>query len=575
MARASALTTAPAATTALARLERLHLDFSPATAASRLPLLRVLERHALRTAGQVLRLHEILCFHRAYAGEARVLAQVERMLVRFDRRADLRAHRDALADSGIAGTRIHERFFGGQALWLATRWPRQLRLDRDDAEAEARIAAALPALLGPAEAQALAELRLDGHAALDRLRGPLTDAVFLRRLIDAQPGSSLAREALSDRIDASHVLKPGAGTPSRTQAFFAAAPRALAAPLQASRPDLRAELARAPRSMRRLPRTDGQALADLAQAAMVVRARSLEAFSYADPADAWLVDDGDGLAFGLLGLLPARRYAVPTLLGGLTLRNGVPIGYLQADLTGRGAAISFNTFDTFRGAEAAYTFARFLAALHHGWGSTSFTIEPYQLGWHNDEGLASGAWWFYAKLGFAPRDAAVRRLAAAERARLARRPGARSSPATLRRLAAAHLFFDVDPAHALPLPRWPERALAAGARLSATRGADRTAALQAAGESLRVRLGVSSWRGFSADQRAAWNALAPLVLDMDLERWSEAERAALVPLLRAKGGRSERGYLQRVIAHRRFEAALFTAPAPAAATRRLRPRAGR
>jgi hypothetical protein len=573
VARAPALTPTPAAATALAQLERLRLDLSPATAASRLPLLLVLERHALRTAGQVLRLHELLCFHRAYPGEACVLAKVQHMLARFERRADLRAHRDALADSGIAGTRIRYRFFGGQALWLATRWPQQLRLDRDDAEAEARIAAALPSLLGPAEAQALAELRLDGHAALDRLRGPLTDAVVLRRLIDAQPGSSLAREALSDRIDAAHVLEPGPGTPSRTQAFFAAAPREPASAPQLARPDLRAELARAPHAMRRLAPADGQALADLAQAAMVTRARSLEAFSCANPADAWLVHDrrGDGLAFGLLGLVPGRRYAVPTLLGGLTLRNGVPIGYLQADLTGRSAAISFNTFDTFRGTEAAYTFARFLAALHHGWGSTSFTIEPYQLGWHNDEGLASGAWWFYAKLGFAPRDEAAQRLAAAERARLARRPGARSSPATLRRLAAAHLFFDVDPAHALPLPRWPERALAAGARLSATHGADRAAALQAAGEALRVRLGVPSWRGFSADQRAAWNALAPLVLDMDLERWSEPERAALVPLLRAKVGRSERDHLRRVIAHPRFEAALFAAPSP----RRVRPPAGR
>lgn len=555
MVLAAAVTTAPRA---LAQLETLRLDLSPATAAMRLPLLLVLGRTPLRTAAQVLRLHELLCFHRAYPGDARVLARVQRMLAGFARRADLRAHRAALADSGIAGTRIHYRFFGGQALWLATRWPQHLRLDRSDAEAEARIAAALPSLLSAAEAQALAELKLDGHAALDRLRGPHTDAVFLRRLIDAGPGSSLAREALSDQLDASHVLEPGPGTPSRTQAFFAAAPQALAAPLRASRPELRAELARAPRSMRRLPSAEGQALADLAQAAMVTRARSLEAFSYANPADAWLVDDGDGLAFGLLGLLPERRYAVPTLLGGLTLRNGVPIGYLQADLTGRSAAISFNTFDTFRGAEAAFTFARFLAALHHGYGSTSFTIEPYQLGLGNDEGLASGAWWFYAKLGFAPRDAAVRRLAQAERERIARRPGQRSSEATLRKLAAAHLFFDLGPP--LPLPRWPALALAAGARLTASHGADRAAALAAAGDALCERCGLPSWRGFTRDERAAWNGLAPIVLELPLERWTDDERRALIPVLRAKGGRSERDYLQRLIAHPRLEAALLGGP---------------
>jgi hypothetical protein len=95
----------------------------------------------------------------------------------------------------------------------------------------------------------------------------------------------------------------------------------------------------------------------------VTRARSLEAFSFADARDAWLVDDGDGLAFAFVGVVPERRHAVASYYGGLTLRNGVPIGYHQADVVGRGAALSFNTFDTFRGGEAAFTFGRWLAAL--------------------------------------------------------------------------------------------------------------------------------------------------------------------------------------------------------------------
>ena len=38
------------------------------------------------------------------------------------------------------------------------------------------------------------------------------------------------------------------------------------------------------------------------------------------------------LAFGLLGMIPERRHPVAALYGGLTLRNGVPIGYVQADI---------------------------------------------------------------------------------------------------------------------------------------------------------------------------------------------------------------------------------------------------
>lgn len=156
----------------------------------------------------------------------------------------------------------------------------------------------------------------------------------------------------------------------------------------------------------------------------------------------------------------------------------MPIGYVQADIVGRSAALSFNTFETFRGGEAAYTFARWLAVLKAVFGTTSFSIEPYQLGLHNDEALESGAWWFYAKLGFAPRDAATLHRASAEQARLARRKGLRSRRTTLQALAATHLFFDLDAAQ--PVPRIPlgELGLAAAAALSAQSGCDRERALR-------------------------------------------------------------------------------------------------
>ena len=310
----------------------------------------------------------------------------------------------------------------------------------------------MPPLLTHTEAVALRELDLAGYAALDRLRGrDESDAVFLLRRIAAMPGDDFTREAFSDTVDASYVLEPGRDTPSRTAAQLRCAPLAWRhAPLQRDRPELRAEIARAPRAMRRLSLADGQALVDLARGAMASRERSLEAFSFADARDAWLVDDGDGLAFGFAGVVAARRHPIAATYGSLTLRNGVPIGYGQADLVGASAALSFNTFETFRGAEAGYTFARWLAALRWLLGARSFTLDPYQLGHDNDEAIESGAWWFYAKLGFGPRDAATLRLMRDERARSQRRARHRTPPETLRELAEHPLFFEFDPARPRP-----------------------------------------------------------------------------------------------------------------------------
>ncbi len=85
--------------TSLAALERCRLECGAAAADTKLALLKQLARTRLDSANSVLRLHEVLCFMRAYP-DAVVLAQTQAMLAGFATRADLRAHRAKLADSG-------------------------------------------------------------------------------------------------------------------------------------------------------------------------------------------------------------------------------------------------------------------------------------------------------------------------------------------------------------------------------------------------------------------------------------------------------------------------------------------
>ncbi len=541
---------------ALADLERLRDQYTPDAAARKLAALRKLARRRLRTADQVRRLHEVLCFLRAWPDDAAVLHQVEFLLVGFGRRTDLRAHRDALAYSGIVGTVIWFPFFYPTARWIAQRWPDALRLDRNDAVADESIGKLLPTLVTPLEAHALREAHLTGYAALDRLRGRRSDATFLIERVDAMPGSDETREAFYDVINPSCELRPAAGTPSRTDAHYARAPRSWQkGPLRRGRPELHAELQRLPRTLRRVSRADGEALVTLAHGAMITRQRDLDTIAHGNARDVWLADDGEGLAFALIGMVPERRAALPALYGGLTLKNGVPIGYWQADFLGRSAAVSFNTFETFRGGESAHHFARLLATLRGFAGVSSFSIEPYQLGLGNDEGIESGAWWFYVKLGFRPRARPAVRLAAAELQRQRARPQHRSTPQTLRALAVHHLHFDLDPQRPAPL-LLPARI---GLRVSdhlASLATDRTVATQRALAEAGRRCGLASLDGFTRNERTAWCGLAPLIAALPMAHWSAEDRAALVALARAKGAASERGFAQRLGAHSRLEASL-------------------
>ena len=545
----------------LGALEQARSGYGPGRAETKLALLRDLQRTRLGSARQVARLHEALGFLRAYPDDARVLRQVERMLASFTRRSDFRRHRAALADTGLAGTTTRYRFFWPTARWLARRWPGQLRLDREDGDAGEKIGAALPLLVPGVDSGSLREIGLPGFAALDRLRARgETDAAFFVRRLEAMPGDTFTREALHDAIDATYLLRPGPATPNRTHARDARAPVVFQTePLRQAPPDVRHELRRPPRAVRLLTRPEGRRLIELARGAMVTRARDLDAFAYGDPADVRVVeDDGGGLRFAAIGMLPERRALLAAIYGFLTLRNGVPIGYVQVDALGHWAAISFNTFDTYRGGEAAFVFARMLASARHLFGVESFSIEPYQLGRGNAEGLASGAWWFYYKLGFRPRAPAARRLARREVDRSRARPGYRSSEETLRQLSRWHLFFDLDPRRRRRLPPIAELSLRAAQVQTAPVGAGGDQGSAGAEREAMRLCGVRSLAGLTPGERLAWRRWSPLVNALPgLSRWSRADRRALAEVVRAKGGRRESDFAARFLAHPRLGATLL------------------
>ncbi len=543
----------------LRALERLKDEYVAGSAEAKLALLRRLGRADLRSARSVWRLHELLCFLRAYPDDARVLAQVERMLARFAARSDLRRARAALAGTGIAGTPIRYPFFWSTLRWLARRWPQRLAIDRSDSEVADRLAAALPLLLSWAEAAALKLLQPPAFAVLDRLRARgESDAAFLARRIAAMPGDGFTREAFHDALDPAYVLKPGPDTPARTHARHATAPVVFQrAPLRRTRPDLREELGRRYRGVRAVSAREGEQLIELARSAMVTRSRDLDAFAYGNPRDVRLADDGGGLAFVLIGVIAERRQLIPATCGYLILHNGVPIGYGEAFVTGRAATMTFNIFESFRGGEAAHTCARTLAMVRHAFGAESFSFDQYQLGKGNDEAIASGAWWFYYKLGFRPLAAAARSLMRRELARMRARPGHRSSAATLRALAESHMLFDFERTRTPALVPIAEVGLRVGDKL-AKLGERESALAQCSREALRLT-GLRSLRGFSAGERLAWQRWSPLVALAlpGVTRWNLAQRRALARVIRAKGGGDESEFLARFAAHPKLERALF------------------
>ena len=532
----------------LKQLESLKYEFGPQAAKQKKTCLQVLKSAQLKTADQVTRLHEILCFMQAWPDDEALRSSVDSMLARFDRRGDLRRHADDLANTGIAGTPVHFSFYAVTALWLAERWPGQLHIDWEEFENAATVERFLNLLASYSETPALESIPLELPDWINRLKGPQeTDAVFVIKRLAVLISNEFLHEHLYDELDIPLSLTPGPGVPNRTRAKYDKSPIAYqTTPLIRTRPVVEEEIRRPLAPPQLLSRAEGTRLVDLARAAMVTRQRDLDAFAYADAHDVSLLDD-NSLRFVLFGVLPQRRFLLETLYGFLVLKSGVPISYGAITCLFNSAEVAYTIFDTFRGGESARIFVRTLALVRQVFGCDTFMIDPYQLGADNEDALKSGAWWFYQKLGFRPRDKKLLKLMEREMSTMRRRPRHRSPLAVLKQLASENVYLDLnkqrdDVVGVLDLANV---GLKITDLLASRFGSDREQGEKTLAAEAAARLNVPGFHGWSAGEKLAWRRWSPLVaLLKDLDRWPDADQAALVRLIRAKGGRQELDYLQ-------------------------------
>ncbi|MBX3464638.1 MAG: hypothetical protein KF830_15825 [Planctomycetes bacterium] len=200
-----------------------------------------------------------------------------------------------------------------------------------------------------------------------------------------------------------------------------------------------------------------------------------------------------------------------------------------------------------------------LAVTRQLYGSDTFTVFPYQLGGEgNQEGLASGSWWFYQKLGFRAREPEVLATMERELAAMARRQEHRTSIATLQQLAAHNVYWSAGRARDDVIGVFPlaNLGLAVTDLLARRFGADRERGERVCADEAAALCGVRGWQGWPDEQALWWRRWAPLVMLLGVEGWTAAERRALVEVVRKKGGQRESDYVRALDGHRRLRAAL-------------------
>ncbi len=531
-------------------------------------LLATLSRRRFADVESLIRFHEALLFLRAFPQGPGVVSRTEKLLETFHQRVEeLRASGadfgafDTFEVSGIAGTAMQDTLSFDVVRWLARRIPRNIGIDWDDYEEERAQAATWPRFLPLLDEDAFVEANIPWLRWLRTAKDADSELEWLIRRFEQMPLPDREKAELYDplRLPVRWQLQ---NLPlSRTRNWLR--PRSIYYHMEPliprSQVNLGHELSQPGPALKKLPLRQGKAVMEMIREIMSVRYRELYGTTLGDPRSVVRAEVGRGVVIHLWNLPPDRRLPLRAYAAGFTLKNGVPINYIEAIGLCEWIEVGFNTFYTYRDGETAWIYAQALRCLHRHMGAKCVSVYPYQIGQGNDEALESGAFWFYRKLGFRPGRPELLRLTEREEQRIVSARAYRSSRRVLQRLAQGHVFYELPGSEKKVWDRFSTRNL--GLQVN------RRMAREFGGESRRIRdasaaavgraLGVQPKRWNPLEQQAFENWALVLALIPDLARWTQAEKRGLVKILRAKTSRNEMQYLRLTLKHSRLRQELL------------------
>jgi hypothetical protein len=558
----------------LTSLEAAKSGFGRGASSHAQNLLDQLGRRQFRDSKSLIRFHESLLFLRAFPQSRMVIAKIERLLDTFDVRVEKLRHLgvdmsafDDFDTSGIAGTTMQDSLNFDAARWLAHRIARNVKIAWDDYEEERAMGSTWPRFIPLLAEDADVEANIPWRSWLNTARGRERDLAWLIRRFEQLPISNRERAELYDslrlplrwRLENLKLSRSRNWTQPK-QFYYHREPL-----LVRSQVSLAHELTQPTPPLVKLSRRDGVAVMDAIREVMVVRYRELYGTTLGDPNSVVRASLGRGVVMYFWSLPADRRLPLRAYVAGFTLKNGVPINYIEAIGLCEWIEVGFNTFYTYRQGETAWIYAQALRCLCAVTGATTISVYPYQIGQNNDEALDSGAFWFYRKLGFRSGSSDLEQLARREEQRIAANPHYRTPKKTLKQLAEAHVFYElkrIDASSASASGTWDtfstrNLGLLVNRRMARDFRGDSGSIRRASVAAVSRALGINLSRWSVTERKAFENWSLVLALIPNLRRWTPQQKTDAAKVIRAQAGRNEMSYLHLTQRHPRLREELL------------------
>jgi hypothetical protein len=433
---------------ALHTLQSLRTKYDAAALAEKKRLLKSELNPAKATAKELFELHELLLFIRAYPDNEDLLHLAEQCQEKCNNaiqrilRKQSSSNQRIFENSGIIGTTITGCFSYDLVNWLHHQYPTAICFDSfggDVEEVYAHLLSLLPASIREHytdHGYATAEEWLQTSASHDRYH----QLKLILSLFSNEQLHFRQRDSLFDRIQL-YVEIDTTRVPCRSNIKVPRPTIFLHQDGLVRKTDLQAILQEALPEEKKLTNEEKQHYITAVRLQLLSLYRETDPGTYADINDLHVYHVGRGMEIVLQGMQPDRRNPIDAYIGFMAFKNGLPYAYGGAWLLGKMAKIGINVFPSFRGGESAWFFAQLKRVYYQQFNPAYFVAEPYQIGRDNPEGIETGAFWFYYRLGYRPLQKKLQQMAAEHWKTMLSKPGKKSPVKVLLQLVEDEMVY--------------------------------------------------------------------------------------------------------------------------------------
>ncbi len=400
----------------------------------KLSLLNALSKEKI-TGKKDLQLHyDSLLFLIAYPDNKTIYNLASRLLRQLQ--SYIQSHepiKDKLYNSGITNTWLCAAYSFELVKWLRKKYPTSIRLSSFEAD-EGQIQSTLAVVMRKVESEILLDGNADWRSWLSRSYPPGED--LLDQLIavfdqaDLQPG-------VRDELWAAIGINVEINFPSHD-----CLPASLFTPYYhrslIKKEQLHRQLGIQPLFVN-LDEQEAEQIIACGRMILIRHLREIDPITFTAPRFVSFYQLSHGISIALMGMVPERRNPLDSYMGYLVFKNGLPVAYAATWILFDSGRIGLNVFPSYRGGEAQFIFDQVLKLHARVYQLHRFSVDPYQIGKDNSDGIQSGAFWVYYHAGFRPVKKDQQILAEAEASKIRSIKGYRSSATVLKKLADARM----------------------------------------------------------------------------------------------------------------------------------------